>query len=156
MSTPLHQSTITQNPISRWSIRPSHCISHQCQVTALLYSSLFSPIQICSAFHDLHHRIEWELVVAQNPSKRWGELFFLLYTYFWLTLSLRIVSPYKLYGVRFRKSFSFTFIIDVHAKLTEVLYYSRHSRSWSICFWPWFQLFLLFSFPCYLLERLLL
>ncbi|KAG2312501.1 hypothetical protein Bca52824_024058 [Brassica carinata] len=37
------------------------------------------------------------LWLAQNPSKRWGELFFLLYTPFWLTLSLGIVVPYKLY-----------------------------------------------------------
>lgn len=34
---------------------------------------------------------------APNPSKRWGELFFLLYTPFWLSLSLGIVVPYKLY-----------------------------------------------------------
>eukprot|EP00262_Sarcandra_glabra_P007794 TRINITY_DN20757_c0_g1_i2.p1 TRINITY_DN20757_c0_g1~~TRINITY_DN20757_c0_g1_i2.p1 ORF type:complete len:284 (+),score=14.31 TRINITY_DN20757_c0_g1_i2:181-1032(+) len=37
------------------------------------------------------------LWLAQNPSKRWGELFFLLYTPFWLTLCLGIVVPYKLY-----------------------------------------------------------
>lgn len=36
---------------------------------------------------------------SQNPSKRWGELFFLLYTPFWLTLCLGIVVPYKLYEV---------------------------------------------------------
>lgn len=35
--------------------------------------------------------------LAQNPSKRWAELFFLLYTPFWLTLSLGIVVPFKLY-----------------------------------------------------------
>ncbi|XP_027082724.1 cycloeucalenol cycloisomerase isoform X1 [Coffea arabica] len=35
--------------------------------------------------------------LAQNPSKRWGEIFFLLYTPFWLTLCLGIVVPYKLY-----------------------------------------------------------
>lgn len=34
---------------------------------------------------------------AQNPSKRWGEWFFLLYTPFWLTLCLGIVVPFKLY-----------------------------------------------------------
>ncbi|XP_059657384.1 cycloeucalenol cycloisomerase-like isoform X2 [Cornus florida] len=34
---------------------------------------------------------------APNPSKRWGELFFLIYTPFWLTLCLGIVVPYKLY-----------------------------------------------------------
>ncbi|KAI3499551.1 hypothetical protein L1887_35354 [Cichorium endivia] len=37
------------------------------------------------------------LWLAPNPSKRWGELFFLLYTPFWLTLCLGIVVPYKLY-----------------------------------------------------------
>lgn len=39
------------------------------------------------------------LWLAPNPSKRWGELFFLFYTPFWLTLSLGIVVPYKLYEV---------------------------------------------------------
>ncbi|KAD4889086.1 hypothetical protein E3N88_21159 [Mikania micrantha] len=37
------------------------------------------------------------LWLASNPSKRWGELFFLFYTPFWLTLCLGIVVPYKLY-----------------------------------------------------------
>ncbi|KAL6280920.1 hypothetical protein ACE6H2_017801 [Prunus campanulata] len=37
------------------------------------------------------------LWLAPNPSKRWGELFFLLYTPFWLTLCLGIVVPLKLY-----------------------------------------------------------
>ncbi|XP_022137410.1 cycloeucalenol cycloisomerase isoform X2 [Momordica charantia] len=35
--------------------------------------------------------------LATNPSKRWGELFFLSYTPFWLTLCLGIVVPFKLY-----------------------------------------------------------
>lgn len=39
------------------------------------------------------------LWLAQNPSKRWGEVFFLLYTPFWLTLCLGIVVPFKLYEV---------------------------------------------------------
>ncbi|KAF6161428.1 hypothetical protein GIB67_009307 [Kingdonia uniflora] len=34
---------------------------------------------------------------SSNPSKRWGEIFFLLYTPFWLTLCLGIIVPYKLY-----------------------------------------------------------
>ncbi|XP_020524919.1 cycloeucalenol cycloisomerase isoform X1 [Amborella trichopoda] len=34
---------------------------------------------------------------APTPSKRWGEIFFLLYTPFWLTLTLGIIVPYKLY-----------------------------------------------------------
>ncbi|EEF51810.1 Cycloeucalenol cycloisomerase, putative [Ricinus communis] len=37
------------------------------------------------------------LWLAPNESKRWGELFFLCYTPFWLTLCLGIVVPYKLY-----------------------------------------------------------
>nr|WEU38172.1 cyclopropylsterol isomerase [Paris polyphylla] len=37
------------------------------------------------------------LWLASNPSKRWGEIFFLLYTPFWLTLCLGIIVPYKLY-----------------------------------------------------------
>ncbi|XP_034217883.1 cycloeucalenol cycloisomerase isoform X2 [Prunus dulcis] len=37
------------------------------------------------------------LWLAPNPSKRWGEVFFLLYTPFWLTLCLGIVVPLKLY-----------------------------------------------------------
>lgn len=37
---------------------------------------------------------------ATNPSKRWGEWFFMIYTPFWLTLCLGIVVPYKLYEVR--------------------------------------------------------
>ncbi|KAK7350757.1 hypothetical protein VNO77_09687 [Canavalia gladiata] len=37
------------------------------------------------------------LWLAPNPSKRWGELFFLLYTPFWLTLCLGIVVPFNLY-----------------------------------------------------------
>ncbi|KAK2648244.1 hypothetical protein Ddye_015733 [Dipteronia dyeriana] len=37
------------------------------------------------------------LWLAPNPSKRWGELFFLGYTPFWLTLCLGIIVPYKLY-----------------------------------------------------------
>ncbi|GAB4860460.1 Bifunctional protein GlmU [Ancistrocladus abbreviatus] len=37
------------------------------------------------------------LWLSQNPSKRWAELFFLLYTPFWLTLCLGVVVPFKLY-----------------------------------------------------------
>uniref|UniRef100_A0A7N2MN52 Cycloeucalenol cycloisomerase n=1 Tax=Quercus lobata TaxID=97700 RepID=A0A7N2MN52_QUELO len=37
------------------------------------------------------------LWLATDPSKRWGELFFLFYTPFWLILCLGIVVPYKLY-----------------------------------------------------------
>ncbi|PKA57767.1 Cycloeucalenol cycloisomerase [Apostasia shenzhenica] len=37
------------------------------------------------------------LWLAPNPSKRWGELFFLIYTPFWLTLCLGVIVPYRLY-----------------------------------------------------------
>lgn len=37
------------------------------------------------------------LWLAPDPSKRWGEIFFLVYTPFWLTLCLGIVVPYRLY-----------------------------------------------------------
>ncbi|KAF7838187.1 cycloeucalenol cycloisomerase [Senna tora] len=37
------------------------------------------------------------LWLSPNASKRWGELFFLFYTPFWLTLCLGIVVPFKLY-----------------------------------------------------------
>lgn len=37
------------------------------------------------------------LWLASNPSKRWGELFFLFYCPFWLTLCLGVIVPYKLY-----------------------------------------------------------
>ena len=39
------------------------------------------------------------LWLSSNPSKRWGEVFFLSYTPFWLTLCLGIVVPFKLYEV---------------------------------------------------------
>jgi len=39
------------------------------------------------------------LWLAPDPSKRWGEIFFLCYTPFWLTLCLGIVIPCKLYEV---------------------------------------------------------
>ncbi|KAL0390818.1 UNVERIFIED_CONTAM: Cycloeucalenol cycloisomerase [Sesamum calycinum] len=42
-------------------------------------------------------RTSSNLWLAQDPSKRWAEIFFLLYTPFWLTLCLGIVVPYKLY-----------------------------------------------------------
>ncbi|KAL6973064.1 Bifunctional protein GlmU [Sarracenia purpurea var. burkii] len=37
------------------------------------------------------------LWLAHNQSKRWGEMFFLLYTIFWFTLCLGIVVPFKIY-----------------------------------------------------------
>ncbi|KAG7012310.1 Cycloeucalenol cycloisomerase, partial [Cucurbita argyrosperma subsp. argyrosperma] len=39
----------------------------------------------------------FSLWLSTNPSKRWGELFFLSYTPFWLTLCLGIIVPFKLY-----------------------------------------------------------
>ncbi|KAL2934463.1 Cycloeucalenol cycloisomerase [Bienertia sinuspersici] len=43
------------------------------------------------------NRSKTNLWLSSNPSKRWGEMFFLLYTPFWLTLCLGIVVPFKLY-----------------------------------------------------------
>ncbi|CAN1129944.1 Cycloeucalenol cycloisomerase [Linum perenne] len=37
------------------------------------------------------------LWLPSNDSKRWAELFFLLYTPFWLTFCLGIIVPFKLY-----------------------------------------------------------
>ncbi|KAI3981699.1 hypothetical protein MKX01_020642 [Papaver californicum] len=46
----------------------------------------------------LHHpSSSSSLWFSTNPSKRWGEMFFLFYTPFWLTLILGIVLPFKLY-----------------------------------------------------------
>ncbi|KAG0494925.1 hypothetical protein HPP92_005919 [Vanilla planifolia] len=42
-------------------------------------------------------KVSPSLWLASNPSKRWGELFFLFYTPFWLTICLGIIVPYKLY-----------------------------------------------------------
>lgn len=50
--------------------------------------------------------IDRSLWLASNPSKRWAEAFFLLYTPFWLTLCLGIVVPFKLYEVLLCFSFS--------------------------------------------------
>lgn len=50
------------------------------------------------------------LWLAPNPSKRWGELFFLLYTPFWLTLCLGIVIPFNLYEVLLYPPFTFFFV----------------------------------------------
>ena len=36
---------------------------------------------------------------ATNPSKRWGEIFVLCYTPFWMILCLGIVVPFRLYEV---------------------------------------------------------
>ncbi|KAI3970290.1 hypothetical protein MKX01_023937 [Papaver californicum] len=48
----------------------------------------------------LHHASSSSsLWFSTNPSKRWGETFFLFYTPFWLTLVLGIVVPFKLYEI---------------------------------------------------------
>ncbi|KAI3840532.1 hypothetical protein MKX03_007226 [Papaver bracteatum] len=49
--------------------------------------------------HSLHHpsSSSSSLWFSINPNKRWGEMFFLLYTPFWLTFVLGIVFPLKLY-----------------------------------------------------------
>ncbi|KAI3919313.1 hypothetical protein MKW98_030449 [Papaver atlanticum] len=51
-----------------------------------------------SIAHSLRHPSSSSgLWFSINPSKRWGEMFFLLYTPFWLTLVLGILVPFKLY-----------------------------------------------------------
>jgi hypothetical protein len=39
------------------------------------------------------------LWLASNPSRRWGELFFLAYSPFWIVLCLGVVVPLQLYEV---------------------------------------------------------
>ncbi|XP_057832214.2 cycloeucalenol cycloisomerase [Cryptomeria japonica] len=48
-------------------------------------------------FKDLGTSKVQNLWLAPNSSKRWGELFFLLYSPFWLALLLGIVVPYRMY-----------------------------------------------------------
>jgi len=40
------------------------------------------------------------LWLAQNPSKRWAEVFFLAYSPFWILWALCILVPFQLYEVR--------------------------------------------------------
>lgn len=40
------------------------------------------------------------LWLAQNPSKRWTEVFFLAYSPFWILWALCILVPFQLYEVR--------------------------------------------------------
>jgi hypothetical protein len=40
------------------------------------------------------------LWLAQDPSKRWTEIFFLVYSFFWITWALCILVPFQLYEVR--------------------------------------------------------
>lgn len=88
------------------------------------------------------YRESKSLWLASNPSKRWGEAFFLLYTPVVFTLCLGIIVPYKLYEVWFGERsdfvwrscdlcfilFLFLFIILVLKLVCD----GRDSWSWSI------------------------
>lgn len=76
--------------------------------------------------------------LAQNPSKRWGELFFLLYTPFWLTLCLGIVVPYKLYETFTEWEYLLIGLVSaVPAFVIPVLFVGKADRnvSWSNRYW---------------------
>ncbi|KAL3529848.1 hypothetical protein ACH5RR_009170 [Cinchona calisaya] len=76
--------------------------------------------------------------LAQNPSKRWGELFFLLYTPFWLTLCLGIVVPYKLYETFTEWEYLLIGLVSAApAFVMPILFVGKADRtvSWSNRFW---------------------
>ncbi|XP_068653083.1 cycloeucalenol cycloisomerase isoform X1 [Aristolochia californica] len=78
------------------------------------------------------------LWLAPNPSKRWGELFFLLYTPFWLTLCLGIVVPYKLYENFSELEYLLLGLVSaVPSFLIPVLFVSKvdTSKSWKDRYW---------------------
>lgn len=81
---------------------------------------------------------DWSLWLAPNPSKRWGELFFLFYTPFWLTLCLGIVVPYKLYESFTELEYLLLGLISaVPALLIPVLVVGKadQSLSWKDRYW---------------------
>lgn len=76
--------------------------------------------------------------LAQNPSKRWGEWFFLLYTPFWLTLCLGIVVPYKLYETFTEWEYLLIGLVSaVPAFVMPVMFVGKADRtlSWSNRYW---------------------
>ncbi|KAK4747260.1 hypothetical protein SAY87_026297 [Trapa incisa] len=78
------------------------------------------------------------LWLASNPSKRWGELFFLCYTPFWLTLCLGIVVPYKLYENFTELEYLLLGLISaVPSFLIPMLYVGKADRtmSWKDRYW---------------------
>ncbi|XP_042492334.1 cycloeucalenol cycloisomerase isoform X1 [Macadamia integrifolia] len=75
---------------------------------------------------------------ASNPSKRWGEMFFLLYTPFWLTLCLGIVVPYKLYENFSELEYLLLGLTSaVPSFLIPILVVGKADRSlcWKDCYW---------------------
>ncbi|XP_010442523.1 PREDICTED: cycloeucalenol cycloisomerase [Camelina sativa] len=78
------------------------------------------------------------LWLAANPSKRWGELFFLFYTPFWLTLCLGIVVPYKLYETFTELEYLLLALVSaVPAFLIPMLLIGKADRSlcWKDRYW---------------------
>ncbi|KAG9455722.1 hypothetical protein H6P81_000230 [Aristolochia fimbriata] len=78
------------------------------------------------------------LWLARDPSKRWGELFFLLYTPFWLTLCLGIVVPFKLYeNFRELEYLLLGLVSAVPSFLIPVFFVSKvdSSKSWKDRYW---------------------
>ncbi|CDP04776.1 unnamed protein product [Coffea canephora] len=76
--------------------------------------------------------------LAQNPSKRWGEIFFLLYTPFWLTLCLGIVVPYKLYETFTEWEYLLIGLVSaVPTFVVPLLFVGKADRnvSWSNRYW---------------------
>ncbi|XP_071919857.1 cycloeucalenol cycloisomerase-like isoform X1 [Coffea arabica] len=76
--------------------------------------------------------------LAQNPSKRWGEIFFILYTPFWLTLCLGIVVPYKLYETFTEWEYLLIGLVSaVPTFVVPLLFVGKADRnvSWSNRYW---------------------
>ncbi|KAL5721967.1 cycloeucalenol cycloisomerase [Ranunculus cassubicifolius] len=61
---------------------------------AILIDQFHSDISSNTCLKETSSSSAW---FSTNPSKRWGEIFFLLYTPFWLILILGIIVPLKLY-----------------------------------------------------------
>ncbi|KAG9129746.1 hypothetical protein Leryth_015443 [Lithospermum erythrorhizon] len=67
--------------------------------------------------------------LAQNSSKRWGELFFLFYTPFWLTLTIGVIVPYKLYEKFTELEYLIVGLVSaVPAVMIPILFVGKYSR----------------------------
>ncbi|WOL12778.1 cycloeucalenol cycloisomerase-like [Canna indica] len=78
------------------------------------------------------------LWLASNPSKRWGEVFFLLSTPFWLTLSFGIIVPFKLYERFTELEYLLVGLVSVvPALLMPLLFVGKadSSRCWRDRYW---------------------
>lgn len=75
---------------------------------------------------------------AANPSKRWGEAFFLLYTPFWLTLCLGIVVPYKLYENFSELEYLIIGLVSAVPAFVIPLFFvgkADSGKCWKDCYW---------------------